>query len=230
MAKSSTGTCPATDMRSQILNVAARMLCEAGFAGTTTRLIARECGIKAASLYHHFPSKDELVLEVLNEGIRQVDSAVRQALSAVGSGEPFRIRFLAAVRAHLQSFLGHSQFTAANLRTFKQAPADVQARNTILRSDYELLWRRLLDEGMVGGQLRADLDPRVMRLFLLGGMNIAVEWYQPGGLPIDDLAEQYVNLFIEGASASSRSNARGTALRAEAARSSGSTIPKVRSR
>lgn len=187
------------DMRAQILGVAARMLSETGYAGTTMRLIAEATGIKAASLYYHFPSKDDLVLEVFNEGIREVDSAVRGALAALGSDAPFRARFVTAVRTHLESFLGHGQFTAANLRSFKQAPAEVQERNIVLRSHYESLWRQLLQEGTDSGALRADYDMRVMRLFLLGGMNIAVEWYRPGGLPIAALAEQFANLFIDGA-------------------------------
>lgn len=201
----------AVDMRMQILSAAARMLCEAGYAGTTMRLIAEACGIKAASLYHHFPSKDDLVLEVLNEGICQVDAAVRAALSACPDGAPFRTRFLTAVRTHLHSFLEHGEFTAANLRTFKQTPAEVQARNTVLRGQYEALWRALIEEGTSSGLLRADADARTMRLFLLGGMNAAVEWYRPGGLTIDELAEQYTALFIDGAAADPAGSARPAA-------------------
>lgn len=216
----------AGDIRAHILGAAARMLCESGYAGTTMRLIAQACGIKAASLYHHFPSKDDLVLEVLNEGIRQVDSAVRTALSDLGDGESFRVRFVTAVRTHLQSFLGHGQFTAANLRTFKQAPVEVQARNTVLRSNYESLWRGLLEEGMASEQLRADLDPRVMRLFLLGGMNITVEWYQPGGLSLDKLAEQYANLFIEGAGSRAPTGVGATQARASRRAPGGGSRPR----
>lgn len=218
------------DMRAQVLNCAAQMLCESGYAGTTMRLIAKACGIKAASLYYHFPSKDDLVLEVLNEGIRQVDSAVRGALAALGDERPFRLRFVTAVRTHLQSFLGHGRFTGANLRTFKQTPIEVQARNMVLRGKYESLWRGLLEEGMATGQLRTDLDPSVMRLFLLGGMNTTVEWYQPGGLPLDELAEQYANLFIEGAGAKSGDDAADVTTRKRSQRAPDGGSSRRRSR
>lgn len=60
------GTTPRPDLspREQILDAAAHLFVERGYAATSTRAIADEVGIRQASLYYHFPSKESL-LEVL---------------------------------------------------------------------------------------------------------------------------------------------------------------------
>lgn len=48
----------------QILQVACLMIAERGFAGMSMRVLAQRVGLQAGSLYHHFPSKQELLEEV----------------------------------------------------------------------------------------------------------------------------------------------------------------------
>ena len=67
----------------QILEVAAALMRQKGYEATTIRDIAREVGIKAASVYHHFPSKDDIVQRVVIEGTRVVCEAVAEALAAL---------------------------------------------------------------------------------------------------------------------------------------------------
>ncbi len=54
------------DTRSRILEVAFRLFHEQGFHATGVATILREAGVNAGSLYHFFPSKDDLLLGVLN--------------------------------------------------------------------------------------------------------------------------------------------------------------------
>lgn len=51
--------------RQDILAASAALFCTKGFAGTSTHAIAATAGIKQASLYHHFRSKQEILLELL---------------------------------------------------------------------------------------------------------------------------------------------------------------------
>lgn len=51
--------------RDQILDAAAALFAEHGYAGTSTRAIAERVGIRQASLYYHFAGKDEILLELL---------------------------------------------------------------------------------------------------------------------------------------------------------------------
>ena len=50
--------------REQILSTALRLFCEHGYAGTSTREIARAVGVTEGLLFHYFPSKEQLLFEV----------------------------------------------------------------------------------------------------------------------------------------------------------------------
>lgn len=51
--------------REDILAASAELFCSRGFGGTSTHAIAQTAGIRQASLYHHFSSKSEILLELL---------------------------------------------------------------------------------------------------------------------------------------------------------------------
>jgi AcrR family transcriptional regulator len=51
--------------RGRILDAALALMSEHGVAGTSMRMLANECGLNVATLYHHFPSKASLLQAVL---------------------------------------------------------------------------------------------------------------------------------------------------------------------
>ncbi|WP_432564949.1 TetR/AcrR family transcriptional regulator [Kineococcus sp. SYSU DK003] len=68
--------------RQEILDAAAALFGESGFAATSTRAIADRVGIRQASLYHHFAGKDEILAELLEASVRptlDLADAVRSA-------------------------------------------------------------------------------------------------------------------------------------------------------
>ena len=54
------------EKRSNILKVAARVFAEHGFARASMALVAKECGISKANIYHYYPSKDALLFDILD--------------------------------------------------------------------------------------------------------------------------------------------------------------------
>ncbi len=71
-----------TSPREQILDAAAALFVEHGFAATSTRMIAERVGIRQASLYYHFSGKDELLIELLTTSVRPSLDAV-EAIEAL---------------------------------------------------------------------------------------------------------------------------------------------------
>lgn len=64
---------PSQAMREQILSVARRLLQTRSFLGFSFQAIADEVGIRKASLYHHFASKEALGLALLSQALQQFD-------------------------------------------------------------------------------------------------------------------------------------------------------------
>ena len=177
--------------RRQILNAAAYLLRHRGYEAMTTRAIATAVGIQGGSIYHHFPSKDAIVGEVVNEGVRVVYNAVEKALSALPAGATPRRRLEAAIKAHLLSSLEHSNYTSASIRAFAFLPDSVRKICRIERRRYEALWAKLVSELYHAGLIDPDISPESIRLLLLGALNWAGEWYRPDRMGIDDISRDF---------------------------------------
>lgn len=61
---------PGGTPREEILDAAAELFTRRGYAATSTRLIADAVGVRQASLYYHFASKEELLEELLAGTVR----------------------------------------------------------------------------------------------------------------------------------------------------------------
>ncbi|WP_319451965.1 MULTISPECIES: helix-turn-helix domain-containing protein [unclassified Mycobacterium] len=74
---------PGKTAREEILDAAAELFTTHGYANTSTRRIADAVGVRQASLYHHFATKDD-ILEALLAGT--VDEPLRLAAKLLGEG------------------------------------------------------------------------------------------------------------------------------------------------
>lgn len=185
--------------RTQILSVAARLFRDQGYAGTSLRQIATAAGMKAGSIYYHFSSKDELLDEILDVGLRRVFEAVREA---AGSEPPraggHRARIERAVEAHLVTLLKESEYTSVNVRIYGQLPADVKRRHRKLRRLYGEFWDTLFTAAREAGEIRSDMAIRPLRMFVLGALNWTVEWFDGRRSSVRDLADRTSALIFEG--------------------------------
>ncbi len=75
-----------TDTRTHIADEAAKLFAEHGFSGVSMRMIARQVGIQAASLYNHYPDKESLYFAALAHAftgrVRGIDEAAADDQSA----------------------------------------------------------------------------------------------------------------------------------------------------
>lgn len=172
-------TAPRPDSRRLVLDHAARLFRERGYAETSQRDIADACGIRTASLYYHFASKDEIVAEVMSTGIATVSTEVRRQVEALGADAAPAIRLRAAITGHLRAVLEIGDYTGANIRIFGHVPPQVRDLTIAARDEYEAWWRDLLADAAARGAIRPGVDLKLIRLLLLGAMNWAVEWHRP---------------------------------------------------
>ncbi len=188
----------ATVSRMRVLDAAARIFRDRGYSGTTMRAIGTEAKLKAGSIYYHFRSKDELIEAVLDLGITTVSNAAHAAIAALPPSSSYRDRIAAAIRAHLHAIIEHGDYTLATRRVFGQVPRAVREKHIHKRDAYGRLWQQMLADAQRAGELRAGADTRLVRLFVVGALNWTVEWFNPGGKPIDDVADEFTDLIFKG--------------------------------
>lgn len=63
--------------RDKILKIAARVFAENGFARASMALVAKECGISKANIYHYYPSKDALLFDILDTYLSELRDRVQ---------------------------------------------------------------------------------------------------------------------------------------------------------
>lgn len=73
------------DRRLGILAEAIGVIGERGFRGFSIRDLAARCGVTDAGLLHHFGSKNDLLLALLDERDRQDEAAIAELLEADGA-------------------------------------------------------------------------------------------------------------------------------------------------
>jgi len=184
--------------RAKILDAAALAFRQKGYAATTLNEIADAAQMKAGSLYYHFDSKEQLLEEVLDMGMRRVHEAVEESQDRLPAGASHEKRIKAAVEAHLTMLLKHGDYTSANIRIFDQVPEDVRRRHLRLRNAYAALWRGLLTRAQKAGALRNDVDLALVRMLLMGALNWSVEWYKPGKKSIRAMADHMCLMLFDG--------------------------------
>ena len=186
--------------RQRILDSTAELIIEHGVAGVAQRQIAERVGIRAASLYHHFASKNEIVEAVFRQGIDVMEHAWDEAAERTRGASP-RTRLAAHIRAHLSALFDHGPYTAAHVTAFRTAPATVRDAVVPMRDAYEARWAAFLGELAADGELADGTAVGLSRLALFGAMNTTVEWFDADRGNLDELADTITHQFWNGVAA-----------------------------
>jgi len=185
--------------RALIVVAAARQFRFEGYTATTMRKIAELAEMEAGSIYYHFESKEEILGEVLELGLRRLYNEVDLILTeAARQKADFRETFSKLIDTHLNFLLTESDFTSVNIRNFPTLPEPLRKSHRPLRRAYSDLWSGFLTRSQDAGIIRADMAIAPLRQFVLGALNWTVEWYDPDRYPVSALSERMSKLLLEG--------------------------------
>ncbi len=163
--------------RDLILTSAAQLFRRQGFSATTLRQIAAKAKIEAGSIYYYFDSKEAILEEILDRGLRHVFDKVKAAVKQAGNAS-HRRRIGLAIEAHLVALLESSEFTSANIRIYGQLPEHLKKPHRSLRRAYASYWDQLFLGARRAGEIRADIEIVPLRIFVLGALNWTIEWFR----------------------------------------------------
>ncbi|MGZ5241673.1 MAG: TetR family transcriptional regulator [Caldimonas sp.] len=185
--------------RAALVRAAAQLFREKGFDGTTIRDIAGAVGMRSGSPFYHFANKHELLMAVMEEGLRLGLDRTRAALDSAGLSAAERFRRL--VRTHYGILHDNgSDFIPVMLYDWRSLPAPYRRRIIELKDRYDAIWQETLDELHREGRLAADA--RLARLMILGAINFSATWYRSKPrsvqrVDLDALADETVALVLQ---------------------------------
>lgn len=163
--------------RGRILHAALGLFAEYGYHGTSIRDLAAAVGVNSATLYSHYPSKEDILASLIELGHSGLLAGLRSALSTV-DGSPSR-RLVALVRAQV---LMHADYPllamVANTELHCLSPASAQRSLELREQSRELLYE-VLRRGVAAGEFDAACDP-VLAGIAIGSMGVRVaSWFGP---------------------------------------------------
>lgn len=164
--------------RRDVVEAAGRLFAAKGYHGTSMRDLGRELGMLGGSLYAHVDSKQELLVEVVEEGARLFEASATAALAA-SAGPVERLRAL--ISGHIDVIVGNLEVARTFLNEARVLDEDYRLRVLAARDRYEAVFREVLADGVRRGNFRDDLDPALETIFILSILNAVERWYNTGG-------------------------------------------------
>jgi AcrR family transcriptional regulator len=177
---------------SEVIGAAAKVFARRGYHGASTQDIADVLGIRQASLYYYFDSKEAALEAVCRDGHETyVERLNRIAHSAISASEKVG-----------QVLLQHAaperlDFTLVFLRERRFLPGPARKRIRALEQRYERAIQRIVEQGIQSGEFRRDLDARMTTLAVLGLGNTAAAWYgREPGVTLQRMLGAYIDLLV----------------------------------
>jgi TetR/AcrR family transcriptional regulator, cholesterol catabolism regulator len=185
--------------RKQILDAAARVLARRGYVSTQLSEIASEAHTHPGSLYYHFDSREELIEEVLLEGVRLLFARTRAIVDEMPPESTPMERLCVAIRAHLKYALVESAYALAAARSGGQLPEDMWKRINAKFRLYGKFVDDLIQAAMKSGEIDATLNRSALRMLIIGAANYTPEWYHRSGpLSVDQISDLLIRLMVSG--------------------------------
>lgn len=168
----------ARNTRADVVAAAGRLFAQRGYHGTSMRDLGKELGLLGSSLYSHVESKQDLLVDVVEEGARLFEASADQAL-ADGGSPPDRMRAL--ISGHVDVVLDNLDVARTFLNEARMLDPLQRRRVLSARDHYEDAFRGVIREGVSDGSFRRGLDAKTASIFILSILNAIERWYRPDG-------------------------------------------------
>ena len=164
--------------RREILETAARVICEKSYEGASIQDIAEACGLTKAGLYHHIRSKEHLLLEIMNYGMDVFEEQVLNQVLAIS--DPLE-RLKACMEKNILLVThGWSKEVTIILHEHATLTGEARAQINARKKRYVKFLETSFAEAVRDGQIR-PVNPTVAAFAFLGMVLWIYKWFRPDG-------------------------------------------------
>lgn len=166
-----------SNRKEQILAAATRLFYEQGYAGASMSDVSRSVGILKGSLYHHFGSKEDMLVHIFAQATLETGDLMAE-IEAMEASPVERIE--AFVRAWSLWYLENLEMVSVYLAEWKHlSPARLRDALETRRSVYDRV-EALVGAACEAGEAPAALDRRYAAFYVLSVINGLPAWYRNG--------------------------------------------------
>lgn len=184
-----------TDRKLEIITIAAQLFKEKGYSAVTMRDIAQAMNIKAASLYNHIKSKQEIlvliIIEIAEEFTHVMNDIVASKTTVVNKIER-------VIQLHITITLRNADALACLNNDWMHLTDDELKYFVKMREEYEENFRKIISEGVLGGEIK-NINQEVVVFSILSTLRTMYLWYdKTKALDAQTLQNTIATVFLEG--------------------------------
>ena len=160
----------------RVLEAALKLFAERGYAAASVRDVAAAAGVKPATIYAHYPSKEHILAELCRIGHEEQCRGVRAAV--LGSGSDPRDQIVAYVRAHVGFHTTYPMLAVVSNSELHVLEEALGSATFTLRQQSEQLLGDIVKRGLDDGAF--NVPNAWLAVAAIGGMGLRVAyWYSP---------------------------------------------------
>lgn len=184
------------DRSAEIVQVATLLFSENGYDNTSTRELAKTVDLSNAGLYYFFQNKEEILFTILDQALNRFVESVRSAITEEDSPQENIKRIINSLVKHVIE--NKKEMGLISKESGRLKPDQLAIINQKKKESYTLIRNEIL-RLRTDGNLK-DLDETFLTFGLLGIINYAKYWFEPGHeLSIEDFAAETTEVFFRGA-------------------------------
>ncbi|MDO6478769.1 TetR/AcrR family transcriptional regulator [Shimia thalassica] len=182
--------------REQILTTAAKVFATEGFDRASMAMLARECGISKANIYHYYDSKDALLFDILETYLRELRDRIC-GIDIEGLTPEEQLR--RAVAETLQAYQGADHEHQVQIGSMSALPEDQQKLLRGYQRDMVMFMRDIVASN---ASTVFEQDPEKLRattMSVFGMLNWYYMWNSGAGTAArEEYADLVTNLTLGG--------------------------------
>ena len=161
------------DRKTEIINCAAKLFKEKGYSAVTMRDIAQAMDIKAASLYNHIKSKQEIlvliVIEIAEEFTNTINEIVLSKSTTIQKLEK-------VIQLHIDITIRNPEALACLNNDWMHLTDKELTYFIKMREDYEENFRNIIKSGIASNEIK-NINPEVIIFSMLSTLRTLYLWY-----------------------------------------------------
>lgn len=162
-----------SERKIEIIAISAKLFKEKGYSAVTMRDIAQAMDIKAASLYNHIKSKQEIlvliIIEIAEEFTTVINQIVNSDVSTIQKIEK-------VIQLHIDITLRNADALACLNNDWMHLTDDDLIYFIKMRNDYEESFRAIIKTGITNGEIK-NLNLEVIIFSTLSTLRTLYLWY-----------------------------------------------------
>ncbi|MGB5812011.1 MAG: TetR/AcrR family transcriptional regulator C-terminal domain-containing protein [Polyangiales bacterium] len=164
----------AQDKRARILSAAIKVFAKNGFYATRVSEIAKAAGVADGTIYLYFKNKDDVLISIFEDGIRQLITVLRDVATSDDTVEQRIKRIIELQLGLLEDQRDLAEVMTVNLR---QSSKLLKQYGAPLFKEYLDVIAGIVEEGQQQGVFRKGINSRIVARALFGALDaILLTW------------------------------------------------------